>query len=51
MSNNVIQEYNKLRYNNDLEFRKKKSETNKKYYHQKKYKITKENINITMNFN
>ena len=29
MSNNYIQEYHKLRYNNELEFRKKKIETNK----------------------
>jgi len=48
---NYIQEYNLLRYNNDPNFRGKKLENNKKYYSQKKYKITKINITKTIYFN
>jgi len=51
MTNEYINKYNLLRYNNDPNFRQKKLENNKKYYYQKKYKITKINITKTINFN
>ena len=51
MTNAYIKEYNLLRYNNDPNFREKKIENNKKYYYQKKYKITKENVLTRIYFN
>ena len=46
-----IKQYNLLRYRNDPDFREKKLENNKKYYYQKKYKISISYITKTINFN
>jgi len=51
MTNEYINKYNLLRYNNDPNFRQKKLENNKKYYYNKKYKITILHITKTINFN
>ena len=51
MTNEYINKYNLLRYNNDPNFRSKKLENNKKYYYQKKYKISIIHITKTINFN
>jgi len=51
MTNEYINKYNLLRYNNDPNFRQKKLENNKKYYYNTKYKITILHITKTINFN
>ena len=51
MSNVYIKNWQFLKYNTDPIFRQKKLENNKKYYYEKKYKITKLNITKTIYFN
>jgi len=51
MTNEYINKYNLLRYNNDPNFRETKLKNNKKYYYNKKYKISIIHITKTINFN
>ena len=51
MTNEYINKYNLLRYSNDLKWREKKLEANKRYYYNKKYKITIIHITKTIDFN
>ena len=48
---NYIKEWQNFKINNDPNFRQKKLENNKKYYYQKKYKISISYITKTINFN
>jgi len=51
MTNAYIKEWQNHKYNNDPNFREKKLGNNQKYYYNKKYKITKENVLTRIYFN